>query len=123
MAFRNNKRVIVDESPSVIKYHQHGKTLLGFAHGDNLKMKDAGETMVHDNQDIFSDTKYRYFHLGHTHKDSVYDSKLCRCESHRNLAPLNHWAYSMGYRSLPGTMKAITYSLDRGEISRSIYSL
>lgn len=123
MAFIDNPRVIVDDSPSNIKYHQHGTTLLGFAHGDGLKPKDAGEVMAYDNVGVFSSTQHRYFHFGHHHKDAVVDTKLCRSESHRNLAPLNAWAYNMGFRSGAGTMKAITYNAERGEISRQLYNV
>lgn len=122
-AFKDNPRVIVDCKPSVIKYHHHNELLLQFAHGDGMKMKDAGEVMAHDCQEIFSSTKYRFSHFGHNHKDSVHDGRLCRVESHRNLAPLNNWAYAMGYRSSPGTMKSITYHGSKGEISRSTYNL
>ena len=123
MAFRNEPRVIVDESPSPIKYHQHGAVLLQFAHGDGMKMKAAGEVMAVDQAAIFSSTKYRFSHFGHVHSDSVYDGRICRVESHRNLAPINHWAHHMGYRTSPGTMKSITYSASHGEISRNIFNI
>ena len=123
MVFRNNPRVIVDDSPSNIKYHQHGAVLLQFAHGHAMKMRNAGETMAHDMQHIFSETRYRFSHMGHIHKDAVYDSPICRTESHRNLAPLNHYAHEHGYRTNGNTMKAITYDATRGEISRQIYNI
>jgi hypothetical protein len=123
VAFKNNPRVIIDSSPSPIKYHKHGTTLLGFAHGDGLKMQNAGEVMAVDNEDIFSFTKHRFFHFGHVHRDAVIDSPICRCESHRNLAPLNHWAFHKGYRRQLGTMKSITYHNKMGEISRSLFNL
>ena len=121
--FEGNPRVIIDDSPSAIKYFQHGQTLIQFAHGDGLKMRDAGEVMAHDCEAIFSATKYRYAHFGHTHKDAVYDGRLCRSESHRNLAPLNDWAAHKGFRRQLGTMKSITYHTDKGEISRSLFTL
>ena len=121
--FHNEPRVIVDTSPKPIKYYTHGSTLLGFAHGDGLKMKEAGEAMAVDNEKVFSDTVNRYFHFGHTHKDSVYEGRLCKSESHRNLAPLNHWAASNGYRRQLGTAKCITYSDKHGEISRAIFNV
>jgi len=121
--FRNEPRVIVDESHRSIKYFQFGSTLLGFAHGDQLKMKNAAETMVVDNENIFSETTNRYFHFGHTHVDSVIDTKLCRVESHRNLAPLNVWASNMGMRRQVGTMKSITYHTDLGEMSRVTFNV
>lgn len=123
MAFRDNPRVIVDTSPSPIKYHQHGTVLLQFAHGDGMKMKDAGEVMAHDCQAIFSSTKHRFAHLGHNHVDKVIDGRLCRAESHRNLPPQNHWAHHKGYRVSPGTMKSITYHSEQGEVSRNIYNI
>jgi hypothetical protein len=123
VAFMNNPRVIVDESPRRIKYHQHGSTLLQFAHGDALKMAQAGEVMAHDCHEIFSQTTDRYAHFGHTHKDAVLDSRLCRAESHRNIAPLNDWAWAHGYRRNPGTMKSITYHKDTGEYTRQLFKI
>ena len=123
MAFKNNPRVIIDDTPKNIKYHQHGQTLLGFAHGDNMKMAQAGETMAYDKQDVFSQTKHRFFHFGHNHKHSVIDGKLCKIESHRNIAPLNSWAYANGYRRGIGTMSSITYSAELGEVSRQLFNV
>ena len=123
VAFANNPRVFVSDSPAPIKYHQHGQVLLQFAHGDGMKMRQAGEVMAHDCQSIFSETRYRFSHFGHTHVDSVYDGKICRVESHRNLAPNNHWAHHMGYRRQPGTMKSITYHNTKGEIARNLFTL
>jgi predicted phosphodiesterase len=122
-AFLNEPRVIVDEDISNIKYHQFGKTLLGFAHGDGLKPKDASETMVMHNEKNWSDTKERFFHFGHTHKDSVIDTKLCRIESHRNIAPLNAWASNNGFGRNAGTMKGIIYDSEFGEDTRIIYNV
>jgi len=113
--FRDEGRVVVDESPAKQKYFQFGSTLLGFAHGDALKMRDAGEVMAMHNENIWGETKNRYYHFGHTHKDAVYDGRLCKAESHRNIAPLNAWAADHGYGRGAGTMKAIVYDKNRGE--------
>ena len=121
--FRNNDRVEVDEKATEIKYVQFGSTMLGFAHGDGLSMRDAGEVMACDNEGVFSQTVNRYFHFGHNHKDSVYDGRLCRSESHRNLSPLNNWAAHKGYRRQAGTMKCISYHKDFGEISRTTFNV
>lgn len=123
VAFASNPRVIVDESAMPIKYHLHGSTLIQFAHGDGMKMTKAGEVMAVDQSSIFSSTTHRFSHFGHNHVDKVIDTPICRVESHRNLTPNNHWALGMGYRRNPGTMKSITYSTTKGEISRSIYNI
>lgn len=123
VAFSNNPRVIVDETAMPIKYHQHGSTLIQFAHGDGMKMAKAGEVMAVDQASIFSTTTHRFSHFGHNHVDKVIDTPICRVESHRNLTPNNHWALGMGYRRSPGTMKSITYHTSKGEVSRSIYNI
>ncbi len=121
--FRNNDRVTVDDRALEVKYLAFGSTLLGFAHGDGLKMRDAGEVMAVDNEAVFSSTINRYFHFGHNHKDSAYDGRLCKSESHRNLSPLNNWAAHKGYRRQAGTMKCISYHKDFGEISRTTFNV
>ena len=121
--FYSESGVIVDNTPLPIKYYKHGTTLLGFAHGDGLKMDKAGETMAVDNQNSFSFTNNRYFHFGHNHKDSVVDGRLCRAESHRNIAPLNFWASQNGFRRQIGTMKSIVYCKTYGEVSRQTFNV
>lgn len=123
MYYRDNPRVIVCDSPRAIKYHQHGKTLLQFAHGDGMKMLAAGEVMAHDCVDIFSSTQYRYSHMGHIHVDSSRETRLCKVEAHRNLTPLNAWAYHKGFRGQLGTMKSIVYSSETGELTRQIFNV
>lgn len=64
IAFKNEPRVIIDEDSKPIKYFQHGQTLLQFAHGDAMKMKQAGEVMAVDCEKVFSTTKFRFSHFG-----------------------------------------------------------
>lgn len=123
MYYANNPRVIVCDSPRTIKYHQHGKTLLQFAHGDGMKMNAAGEVMAHDCADIFSSTTYRYSHMGHIHVDASKETRLCKVEAHRNLTPLNAWAYHKGFRGPLGTMKSIVYSATTGELTRQTFNV
>ena len=121
--FRNEPRVVVDESPAKQKYYKFGNTMIGFAHGDGLKMRESGEVMAMHNPKEWGDTKNRYYHFGHVHKDMVYDGRLCKAESHRNLAPLNAWAADAGFGRNSGTMKAIVYDKKRGEDLRITYNV
>jgi hypothetical protein len=121
--FKDNPRVIVENGPASIKYFQFGANLFQFAHGDGLKMRESGETMAADMGHIFNEVPYRFSHFGHTHKDAVYDGKICRAESHRNLAPLNDWAFHKGFRRQLGTMKSITYEKAGGEVGRNTFNL
>ncbi len=121
--FRDEPRVIVDTSPAPQKYFLHGTTLLGFAHGDGLRMHDAGETMAMHNGHRWNETTNRYYHFGHNHKDKIIDGRLCKAESHRNIAPLNAWAGHAGFGRQIGTMKSITYCAKHGEKSRNLFNV
>jgi len=121
--FRNEPRVVVDTSPAPQKYFVHGSTLLGFAHGDGLRMHDAGECMAMHNSHRWNETRNRYFHFGHNHKDKIVDGRLCKAESHRNIAPLNSWASHAGFGRQIGTMKSITYCKEYGEKSRQTFNV
>ena len=122
-AFKDNPRVKFSDRQSKLLYHLHGQTLLGFAHGDEIKPAKAETAMVSDNHDIWSETKNRYFHFGHVHSFKSEDKSLCTTESHRHLMPLNSWAYNNGFRGPLGTMKSITYSKTKGEVSRNVYQV
>lgn len=121
--FRDEPRVIVNESPANIKYHVFGRCLFQFAHGDGMRMNRAGEAMALDKKKEFGESEFRYTHFGHTHKTLVVDHALTICESHRNLGALNVWASHMGFRGNIGTMKSITYHKDFGEISRNTFNV
>lgn len=121
--YRNEPRVIVCSSANPIKYHHFGQNIFQFAHGDSLRMKNAGEVLAVDCAKTFSNSTFRYSFFGHTHVDSVVDGKICKAESFRNLPPNNYWAHDMGYRRQLGTMKSITFKDDRGEISRNTYTV
>lgn len=121
--FIRNQRVICDNSLMNIKYHSFGNVLMAFTHGDSIKMKNVGNVIAFDNRQHFSNARHVYAYFGHYHNDRVVDTPLCRCESFRNLAPLNAWASSHGFRRGIGTISSITIHKDYGEINRNTYNL
>ncbi|HET8689320.1 MAG TPA: hypothetical protein VFM18_22145 [Methanosarcina sp.] len=123
VAFRNNPRVIIDNSPRPQKYILFGQTIIGYAHGDGQRMNQSDGVMTSDCIEHISQTRHREYHYGHTHKDAVYDGVICRSESHRNIAPLNGWASHNGYRRGIGTMKSITYCPLNGRKSVNIFNV
>jgi hypothetical protein len=120
--YRNTDRVIVHDTPSMFMYHSFGKNLIGVTHGHTAKMKDLGEIMSVDCENLWSDSKYRYFYTGHIHHDRRMELRGCTVESFRTLAPKDAWHSSMGYRS-GQDMKAITLHKEYGEISRNTVNI
>ena len=121
--FRNEPRVQVIEDSRLHQYYQFGKVLLGYHHGhatrDSTKLV---ECMLEDNLPIISDTKYRYWHIGHLHSNNKFLAKedaFCSIEIHKNLPPRDAWAAGAGFRGNIGQVKSITYHKDFGEIGRN----
>ena len=124
--FIDNPRFEIDDGPQMHKYYQHGKTLLGFTHGHTTKPARAGSVMIADNIDIISETIHREFHLGHFHSNKIelQEESLCTVQVHKNMAPNDAWAQSMGYRSNHvGEVKSLTYSSKGKKVGTSQYTI
>ncbi len=115
--FKNEPRVIIESTPALHIYHRHGNVLIGVTHGHTSKANDLPEIMAHDCQDIWSDTKHRYWLTGHIHHDTVKEYRTCKVESFRTLAAKDAWHAGQGYRS-GRDMKAIIYHPKYGEYQR-----
>lgn len=121
--FRNEPRVQVIEDSRLHQYYQFGKVLLGYHHGHATRgSTKLVECMLEDNLPIISDTKYRYWHIGHLHSNNKFLAKedaFCSIEIHKNLPPRDAWAAGAGFRGNIGQVKSITYHKDFGEIGRN----
>lgn len=124
--FDGHDRVTVDQSPAQFRYREFGRTLLGFTHGHLRGKPDLGGIMATDAPEAWGRTRFRYWHLGHVHHDSMKDAWKdlhgCKVETHRTLAPADAYAHAEGYRS-ERDMKAITFHREYGEVSRQTVNL
>jgi len=75
--------------------------------------------MAVDCEQLWSESKHRYWLHGHFHSKKVEEVMGCTIEGFRNLAPNDAWHQGAGYRS-GRDLNAITYHKDYGEISRSV---
>lgn len=120
--YRNEKRVIVHDTPSMFMYHKFGRNLIGVTHGHTAKAEKLGEIMSVDCKDIWSETDQRYWYTGHIHHQSVKEFSNCVVETFRTIAGKDAWHSASGYRS-GQDMKCITLHKTYGEISRNTVSL
>lgn len=120
--YGSSKRVEIETRPAKFHYHRFGRVLLGVTHGDTVKPSALGPIMTRDCIDIISETRFRIWHTGHIHHDSIKDFIDCVVESHRTLTPADAWAVGQGYRSWR-SMKRIDYHNETGEIMRKTYSV
>lgn len=66
--YQNTSRVTIDLSPRELWVYQHGKTMLGFTHGDKLKAEEMPGAMAGQYGVMWGDTIYRYGYSGHFHR-------------------------------------------------------
>lgn len=118
-AYENEPRIVVDDSPAKFTYYEWGRVLLGWTHGDRLKIANLPAIMATDVPESWGRTLYRYWHTGHVHHDQVKDLVGAKVESSRVLAPNDAYAAKGGYRT-PRDMKAMVYHREFGETGRLI---
>lgn len=66
--FRTAVDVEIDNSPRFRKYHRFGEVLLGFTHGNNEKHVDLPLIMATECPDLWKESKFREWHVGHLHQ-------------------------------------------------------
>ena len=118
--FKDEPRVIVEDSTAIHQYQSFGKCLFGFTHGDLIKKQgnELGALMAVDCESVWSASKFRYWLHGHFHSRRLVEALGCLVEGFRNLAPNDAWHQGEGYRS-GRDMNAITYHKEYGEITRN----
>lgn len=119
--YENDPRITIDTSPRHFHYYEFGRVLLATHHGHGraAKAEQLQGIMSRDKAEAWGRTRYRYWHTGHVHHQSVKDYPGCSVESHRILPPEDAYAANEGYRS-HRDMKAIVYHRDFGEVGRNI---
>lgn len=115
--YANEPRVIIDDSPSVFRYHRFGKVLIGAHHGHSCKMDRLPGVMAADKAKDWGETEFRYWLTGHIHHDSKKEFPGVMVESFRTLAARDSYATAGGWRSGRDT-KCIVYHKEYGEIER-----
>lgn len=95
--FRHHPNVLVNNDPLDRKYIGYGKTLVGFAHGDEIKLDKLPLTMMRENQKVISQYEHLLFLTGHTHSDRSLDIQGIRVMVAPALCPPDKWHSAHGY--------------------------
>lgn len=117
--FRNDKRVRIDGGYTGRKYLSHGKTLLGFAHGNKAKRK-LPQLMAIEAADEWARCPYREWHTGHYHSSAAewsrpietLDGVLTRVSP--SLCASDDWHASHGFLNTRQCMETFLYAHDGG---------
>lgn len=117
--FSNEPRVKIDLNPSLFRYKEFGKVLLGAHHGHATKTRDLPGVMASDQAEAWGRTKFRYWYCGHVHHKSVdKEHPGVIVETFRTLAAKDAWHAGQGYRA-GRDAQVIVLHKDFGEIQRT----
>lgn len=95
--FRNNPNVEVNNKPSKRKYFGYGSTLIGFTHGDSIRLEDLPITVMRENQSEISQYKYIEIITGDKHQEYTKEIKGCKVRISPALSGTDKWHSDNGY--------------------------
>lgn len=123
--YDKNPNVSINNQPVPRKYYRYGNTLIGFTHGDEIKMAELPLIMAAETPEMWGATKYRFYKMGHLHhqKFMINENSGVICEVVPSLSGVDYWhkkrAFSNNIRSCATSL----YSKDNGCLHKIFYNL
>lgn len=112
--FRNNNKVTINCSPSPRKYERFGNTLVGFCHGDSIKLNDLPLVMMRENQETISQYKWLEYITGHLHQERQVEIKGIKVRVSPALCPPDAWHDKNNFSFNVQTSQGLLYSRNDG---------
>ncbi len=117
--------VNVDTRAIMRKYYRWGANLIGFTHGDKIKINDLAVIMATERKRDWAETKYRFWRLGHFHTNKMVIDEKCGviAEVLPSLSGTDDWHFEKGYvNNIRGIVSSI-YDKEAGLIAKLNYNL
>lgn len=112
--FGDNENVLVNNSPTERKYCRFGNTLIGFTHGDRIKLKDLISLAQNEQRKAWGETKYCEWHLGHLHRESVMEDGGVIARVIPSLCPPDAWHAKHGFVMAIPAAQSFVYDGEKG---------
>lgn len=114
--------VEVDNGPETRKYHQYGKNLIMFTHGDSAKREKLPLTMAAEKPRMWGDTKYRECHTGHIHQTKTEEYNGVRVRVLPALCPPDAWHSANAFVGNLRVAEAYVWSKEKGLKAEFFYN-
>jgi len=111
--YRNQPRLVIDQSPKPFYAVEHGSTSLFFHHGHLKKIEQIDRALTAEFRELFGRTKYSYAHLGHLHHYAAKETELMTVEQHGTLAARDAFSSRHLYKAARQA-KVVTYHAEHG---------
>lgn len=99
----NTEHITILNSPGYRVYHGYGVNLIGWTHGNEEAQNSLPTLMASESPDLWSVTKYREWHIGHTHRKKeikflpVNELHGVRVRVIPSLTAADEWHYRKGF--------------------------
>jgi hypothetical protein len=120
--FANYEDVEIDNQPIVRKYHQYGKCMLMFTHGNGGKREDYPLLMATEQPRLFGATKWREAHTGHVHQTKTQEFHGVRVRILPALCPPDAWHSANGFVGNLRSAEAYVWDGDEGLVGQFFYN-
>jgi hypothetical protein len=118
--YKNAKDVTVRVSPARRQYVLYGDSLLGFNHGDSVKVGDLQAVMTKEAADKFSQSNYQYFFTGHLHHEVIREIHGLTAIQLKSLSGIDRWHSNAGYITSGRALQAFVVSKDKGVVAQLV---
>lgn len=119
--YRTNERVDVESEYVCRKYTSWGNTLIGFTHGDGIKIQELPLIMMREKQPVVSSHKYYEWFLGHYHHQVEREIQGIKVRVTPALCSADEWHRARGYVGNIRNAQGFLYSKESG-LTATFYS-
>jgi len=127
--FRNDQNVSINNEATPRKYFKYGQNLIGLTHGNNEKIADLPLLMASEKKQLWSDTKFHEWHIGHFHHkkqikfQTIDEQKGCVIRFMRSLSGTDAWHNLKGYTQNVQSAEAFIWHPTDGMIAHLFFNL
>jgi hypothetical protein len=121
--FHKTQGVHIDNEPRQRKYHQFGKVMLMFTHGDKGKRPNYPLVMATEQPDMWGATVHREAHTGHLHQLRVEELHGVKVRISPALCPTDAWHAEHMFTGNARAAEAFVWHRDEGMVGTALYTV
>lgn len=121
--FHDTPDVTIDNEPRQRKYHQFGKVMLMFTHGDKGKRTDYPLVMATEQPQMFGATVHREAHTGHLHQTRVEERHGVRVRISPALCPADAWHAENMFTGNARAAEGYVWHREEGLVGTAVYTV
>ncbi len=121
--YHNTPDVTIMNAPAPRKYLQHGKVMLLWAHGNDIKLADLPLLMATEQPEMFGATVYREAHTGDKHQLKVQEHMGVRVRISPALCSPDAWHSAKHFVGNQRAAEGFVWSPSEGLVSLATYTV